>query len=256
MRETIAYQDGSHYLEGYLTAPDSATKLPGVIVAPSWLNVNESVRKRADRLAELGYAAFVLDVFGAGVLPRPPEQPEDVIRPFMEDRSLYRTRLLAGLETFLNHSICDETRVAAIGYCFGGCAVLELARCVAPLRGVVSLHGALNSPLPATPGTMHAKILVLHGDADPLVPSEQVTAFQEEMRIAKGNWEINIYSEAKHGFTGEGVFAGDMPEAAFHPQAESRSWRATLQFLAEVLECEPGEVRRIPPAGEQPVISR
>jgi dienelactone hydrolase len=158
-----------------------------------------------------------------------------VVAPFLADRSFFRRRLLAGLHALQGLPECDFTRIAAVGYCLGGCGVLELARAGAPLRGVVSLHGLLSAPMPATARSMTAKVLVLHGDADPLVPFEQLAAFRDEMLEARANWEINIYGDARHSFTGEGILDQESPEAARHDQSESRSWRSTLEFLNEVL---------------------
>jgi dienelactone hydrolase len=231
----ISYHDVQQSLQGYLATPNAAHGLPGVLVVPSWLNVNASICRRADRLADLGYAAFVVDLFGAGVKPGPPQNPMDVVGPLLRDRLLFRRRLLAGLTALQARAECDTARIAAIGYCVGGCGVLELARGAAPLRGVVSLHGILSAPLPAERDRIRAKILVLHGDADPVVPFDQLTAFREEMRAAEANWEVNIYSNARHSFTGEGVPDQNRPEAALHPQSEVRSWRATVEFLKEVL---------------------
>jgi dienelactone hydrolase len=128
--------------------------MPGVLVVPSWLNVNESICRRADRLAELGYAAFVADLFGSGVRPAPTELPMTIVGPFLNDRLRFRRRLSAGLRAFQQRPECDAHRVAAIGYCIGGCGVLELARAAAPLRGVVSLHGILTTPIAAQPKTV------------------------------------------------------------------------------------------------------
>ena len=236
MRTRVAYHDEGHPLEGYLTTSSSAHDLPGVLIVPSWLNVNESICGRADRFAELGYAAFVVDLFGVGVLPRPPQLPLDVVGPFLEDRLRLRRRLLAGLSAFRRRPECDRGRIAAVGYCLGGCGVLELARAGAPLRGVASLHGILSAHIPAQPKTVAAKILVLHGDVDPLASFDQLSAFRDEMRFAEANWEVDIYGEARHSFTGEGIFDHAGPEAALHPQAESRSWRTMIGFLNEVLK--------------------
>ena len=208
---------------------------PSVIIVPSWLNVTKSVRRRADMLAELGYAVFVLDLFGAGVRPRPPESPVVVIKPLLDDRLFFRQRLLSGLEVFCRQPECSPARVAALGYCIGGCGVLELARSGAALRGVVSLHGILSSPLPADPGAIKSKILVLHGDEDPIVSLDEVIAFRKEMRGARANWELVIYGEAKHSFTGEGVTEDCIVGAGLHPQSEERSWGAITSFLNEVL---------------------
>lgn len=236
MGTRVSYLDEQQALEGYLAAPASARDLPGILVVPSWLNVNESVCRRADRLAELGYAAFVADLFGAGVRPGPPQSPLTVVGPFLDDRLRFRRRLSAGLKAFQHRPECNADRIAAIGYCIGGCGVLELARAGAPLRGVVSLHGILSSPIPAKPRAVEAKVLVLHGDADPVAPAESLIDFQKEMRLAKANWEIIIYSDAKHSFTGEGTVGGRTPEAGLHPQTETRSWQTTVEFLREVFE--------------------
>lgn len=236
MNRKVRYSDGRQSLEGYLAAPPSATELPSVVIVPSWLNITETVCQRAERLARLGYASFVVDVFGAGVHPARSTPPLEAIKPFMEDRRFLRRRLLAGLECFRCQSECSPTNVAAIGYCLGGCGVLELARGGADLRGVVSLHGLLDSPLPAESGAIKGKILVLHGDQDPIVSIEGVMAFRNEMRQAKANWEINIYGDARHSFTGEGIAEDSTPEAGFHLQSEARSWAATVAFLHEVLK--------------------
>ena len=144
-------------------------------------------------------------------------------------------RLFAGVEEFRRRAECNPERIATIGYCLGGCGVLELARAGASLRGVVSLHGILNSPQPAQRKTVVSKILVLHGDADPVAPFDQLTALREEMRAAEVNWELDLYGGARHSFTGEGVLDQTSPEAGLHPQSEARSWRTILGFLAEVL---------------------
>jgi dienelactone hydrolase len=235
-RTRISYRDGDQTLEGYLVSSAGARNVPTVLVVPTWLNIEDSICRRADRLAEEGYAVFVLDLFGSGVRPAPPQMPMSVVAPFLDDRERFRRRLFAGLEAFQLRPQCANGNLAAIGYCLGGCGVLELARAGAPLKGFVSLHGILSAPIRAEPNRIAGKILVLHGDADPVVPTSQVTAFMEEMRAAGANWEIDIYSDAKHSFTGEGVSNGPGPEAGFHEQSEDRSWRAMLRFLKEVLD--------------------
>ena len=236
MGRFIPYRDGDQPLEGYLSAPPMAKALPGVVLAPAWLNVSESMCRRADRLAQLGYAAFVVDLFGAGVHPGRPQHPRDVVAPFVTDRLHLRRRLFAGVSRLQLQPECNSEEMAGIGYCIGGCGVLELARAGAPLRGVVSLHGLLSSPLPAEPGEIKAKILVLHGDADPVVPFESIISFREEMRKAGANWQLNLYGDAKHSFSGEGAIPGKTPEAVLDPQTDARSWEDTVAFLREVLK--------------------
>jgi dienelactone hydrolase len=229
----VSYQDGAQCLQGYFVTPEQDAHLPGVLIAPTWLNLDEGIRRRADRLAAQGYAVFIADLFGTGVRPAPPQSPQSVVAPFLADRLLFRQRLSVGLDALRTR--CDREKIAAVGYCLGGCGVLELARSGAQLRGVVSLHGMLSTTLPAESGKIMAKILVLHGDADPLVPFSEINAFVNEMRAAKADWEINSYGNAKHSFTGEGVAGKPSPEAGLHTQSEQRSWQATLQFLEEVL---------------------
>lgn len=236
MGRDVNYLDRQHPLKGYLAAPPSAVGVPGILIVPSWLNITESIQFRAERLAQLGYTAFVADIFGAGIRPAPPQSPLEVIKPFLEDRHFFRQRLMAGLKTLKGQPECSCENVAAIGYCLGGCGVLELARCGADLRGVVSLHGILDSPLPAAPGTIKGKILVLHGDQDPIASIDSLMAFREEMRLARANWEINIYGGARHSFTGEGVGGNNTSEAGFDPQSEARSWQTTVAFLHEALK--------------------
>jgi dienelactone hydrolase len=244
MRTRVAYQDGSDQLEGYFAAPLGAQCCPGVLVIPSWLNVNDSICHRADRLAELGYAAFVADLFGAGIRPGPPQSPLEVVEPLLSDRLLFRRRLFAALGALRRRPECAQDRIAAIGYCIGGCGALELARAAAPLRGVVALHGLLTAHIPAQENTILAKVLVLHGDADPLATFEQLAEFRTEMQSAKANWELVIYGCAKHSFTGEGIVDQESLEAGLHTQSAERSWRATLSFLAEVLGIGPQESTR------------
>lgn len=232
----IRYADGDQPLEGYFAAPRSKTARPGVLVAPTWMNVTPGLCARADRLAELDFASFVADALGTGVRPTPPQSPLEVIRPLMADRLAFRRRLSAGLVELQRRPECSPNSIAAVGYCFGGCGVLELARGGAPLRGVVSLHGVLTAHLPAEHGAIKAKILVLHGDADPVVPLEALLAFREEMRQAQANWQINVYGSAAHGFTGEGSAGERTPEAVMHSQTERRSWQEMITFLEEVLE--------------------
>jgi dienelactone hydrolase len=231
----IPYKDNDRTLEGYLVARRGARNVPGVLVVPTWLNVDAGICHRADRLANHGYTVFVADLFGVGVRPAPPESPMSVVAPLLTDRASFRRRLSAALETLQVRSECAKNNIAAVGYCLGGCGVLELARAGASLRGIVALHGILSAHMPAEPNAIRAKVLVLHGDADPVVPFREVIAFMEEMRAAHANWEMDMYGDARHSFTGEGAANKATREAGLHPQSEDRSWQTTLRFLKEVL---------------------
>ena len=232
MERTVSYRDGDQPLGGFF-APAAGGRRPGVLVVPAWLGITDSIRDRARRLAAEGFSAFAADMFGresdVAAGPRP------MVEPFRADRRMFRRRVRAALDALRQQPECDPDKLAAMGYCFGGNAVLELARDGAPLAGVVSFHGELDTPLPARPGDIRGKVLVLTGDADPVVPFEKVAAFRDEMRAAGADWEIDIYSGAKHSFTGEGSLGAERtPEAVLDPQAEARSWRAMLAFFVEV----------------------
>lgn len=235
MTREIEYHDADQPLRGYLAAATGAGgPRPGVLIVHAWLGITDSIRGRADRIAAAGFSAFVCDVFG-----RPADiagGPMPMVKPFVSDRPMFRRRLRAGLDTLVAQPEVDAGRLAAMGYCFGGQAALELARDRAPLAGVISFHGELETSMPASPGDITGKLLVLTGDDDPIVPFDQVARFRDEMRAARANFEIDIYSGAKHSFTGEGSLGPEKtPEAVLNPQAEARSWRSMIAFLEEVL---------------------
>ncbi|WP_301150581.1 dienelactone hydrolase family protein [Mycobacterium simiae] len=230
----VDYYDGEQSLRGYF-APAADGPRPGVLVVPAWLGITDSIRTRVHHLAAAGYSTMAADVFGHPITDLD-AGPRPVVTPFRNDRRYLRRRIRAALDALCAQPECDATSVAAMGYCFGGNAVLELARDQAPVRGVVSFHGELDTPLPAGPGDLVAKILVLTGDDDPVVPFDRVSAFRDEMRAAHADWEIGIYSGARHSFTGEGSLGAERtPEAVLDPQADARSWQRMLDFFVEIL---------------------
>lgn len=235
MSKWIDYKDEGQALRGYLAPAQNTatTQAPGVLIFHAWLGVNDSIQGRADRIAQRGYTAFAADIFGK---PTVIEQgPRAMVNPFMKDRKLMRRRAQAGLTTLRSQSECDASRVVAIGYCFGGCVALELARDSADILGVVSFHGELDTSFEARPGDIKGKLLVLTGDDDPVIPFTRVSSFRDEMRDAKANFEIDIYSGAKHSFTGEGSLGAEKtPEAVLNPQAEARSWQSMLNLFSEL----------------------
>ncbi|MBX9722407.1 MAG: dienelactone hydrolase family protein [Candidatus Obscuribacterales bacterium] len=234
-RSTLSYQFQGKNYEGQLFANEAAGRLPGVFIVHTWLGIDQSILKRAERVAELGYAAYVVDLFGPGVLPQPPVDSMQAILPFIKDRQHFRNALGAGLDAFRTSSLVNGSKIAAIGYCFGGCGVLEMARAGLVLEGVVSLHGELNTTLPAKSGDVKARVLVLHGDADIVVKQESVAEFLDEMRACEADWEFTSYSSAKHSFTGEGAAGKSTPEAGINDLAEARSWASMSTFLNSVL---------------------
>jgi dienelactone hydrolase len=235
--EQIEYRHGGTVLQGYL-AYDTAFKgkRPGVLLVHEWWGQNSYVRKRAEQLARLGYVAFALDMFGKGVIAKTPEEAAELVTPLKKDRTLLRARAQAGLAVLVNNHWTDPRRVAAIGYCFGGMTVLELARGGADLAGVVSFHGNLDTPNPADARNIKGKVLVLHGADDPFVPAEQLVNFEEEMRKGGVDWQLHKYGGAVHSFTNPEVDAYNLKGAAYNKKADLRSWEAMKLFYREIFK--------------------
>jgi dienelactone hydrolase len=227
--EPLDYEDGETRLTGQVARP-SGTARAAVLVFPTIMNATDSVKDKARSLAEAGYLALIADFYG--------EQPASFdearacaaeIRP---DPLVYRRRLRAGLRALATEA--QGLPLAAIGFCMGGQAALELARDGAPLEAVVSFHGLLGTDLPAEPGNVTARILVCHGDADPMVPRSQVTAFWEEMDDAGANWHFHSYSGVKHGFTNPAP--NENPATASDASADRQSWAAMHALFDEMFE--------------------
>jgi dienelactone hydrolase len=230
----VAYEVEGTSCSGYVARPDDDAQHPAVLVVHNWLGVTDAVRFRCDMLARLGYVAFAVDVFGADVRPTPEDAP-GVAGGFYGDQRLFRERLTAGLEQLLAQPGVDATRTAAMGYCFGGAGALQLARTGADLRAVVSFHGALQPGPAGEAADIRAKVLVLTGAIDPVVPPEAVDAFEADLRTAPElDWQVVTYSGSMHAFTEPDAHAPDHG-AQFNAVAEARSWQAMKNFFAEVL---------------------
>lgn len=210
-------------------------KLPGVLVVHQYMGPTDYEAMRATMLAELGYVAFVADVYGTAVRPKDRKEAGEAATRLKTDRAELRRRLAANLAQLIAQPEVDGAHVAAIGYCFGGTAVLELARSGADVDGVVSVHGGLDSPAPADGKNIRAKVLVLHGAADPFVKKPDIEAFLAELDGAKVDWQKIDYAGAVHAFSQK--LAGDDPSkgAAYDERADRRSWEATRSFLVEAL---------------------
>ncbi len=233
----VEYRDGEAVLEGWLAFdPAGPARRPGVLVVPNWLGVGPQAKDTAQRLARLGYVALVADVYGKGVRPASGKEAGPLAGKYKGDRPLLRARIRAAHEALLRQPGVDPARVAALGYCFGGSTVLELARSGAPVAGVVSFHGGLSSPTPADAKAIRGKVLVLHGADDPFVPEAEVKAFEDEMRAAGVDWQLVKYSKAVHSFTDPDAGSDNAKGAAYNPVADRRSWEALRDFLAEVLQ--------------------
>ena len=233
--EWVEYKQGDTVLEGYLAYDNAVSgKRPGVLVVHEWKGVGPYVKRRAEQLAKLGYIAFAADIYGKGVRPQTSDEAAKIATIYKNNRKLMRARATAGLDLLKNHKLTDTKQTAAIGYCFGGTTVLELARSGANIAGVVSFHGGLDTPTPEDAKQIKAKVLALHGGDDPFVTAEHVAAFQDEMRKGGVDWQMVSYGGAVHSFTVPE--AGDDPSkgAAYNEQADKRSWEAAKIFFAEI----------------------
>ena len=233
--QIVEYKDGDTVLEGFLAYDTSLKgKLPVVLIVHEWTGIGPYVKNRAEQLAALGYVAFAIDIYGKGIRPADTTEAAKQAAIYRGDRQLMRRRALAGLEQVKKYPFVDHDKIAAIGYCFGGGVVLEMARSGADLKGVVSFHGNLDTPNPADANNIKAKVLVCHGADDPHVPGEQVIAFQNEMRNAKVDWQLIILGNAVHGFTNPDNGSDPSKGAAYNKQADMRSWQAMKGFFKEI----------------------
>lgn len=233
--QQIEYRDGPTVLKGVLVYDDATEDLrPAVLVLPEWWGVTDYPKQRATQLARMGYVALAADMFGNGLQTDDAKQAGQWATPFFTNRKLMRQRAQAGLDTLLNQKYVDKSRVAAIGYCFGGTAALELARGGAALAGVISFHGDLTRTADQGPDNIKAKVLACHGADDPMVPLAAMNAFIDEMKQAKADWQINTYSGAMHAFTNPAADKHQLPGVAYHEQADKRSWMALCDFFAEL----------------------
>lgn len=233
---TIDYRDETGTaLQGYLVYDDAvAGPRPGIIVIHDWRGLTDYTQKRADMLAQLGYATFAADIYGQGIRPTSIPEYQKQIGIYKSDRLLYRTRERAAYETLLRQPEVDPRRVAAIGYCFGGTGVIEMARDGLALKGVVSFHGGLDSR-PLTPGkTIRAKVLALCGADDPYESATDMAAFEQQLREGQVDYQIVEYGHAVHAFTDAGVDALHQDGARYNASADRRSWQAMRDFLTEI----------------------
>lgn len=236
--DKVEYKAGDTLCEGLLVWDDTFEgrgKRPGIIVAHQWKGLTDYEKMRAELLAMRGYVAFCADVYGKGVRADNPKDAAALAGKYKDDRKLLRERINAALSQLRSQERVNPQLVAAIGYCFGGTTILELARGGADIKGVVSFHGGLNTPTPADAKNIKCKVLALHGGDDPYVPPDEVVAFEKEMRDAKVDWQLVAYGGAVHAFTDKNAGNDNSKGAAYNAQADLRSWREMKMFLDEVL---------------------
>jgi len=228
----IEYYDGHSLLQGYCAyQDDTKEKRPVILVAHDWSGQNEFARKKADLLASLGYIGFAIDMYGEGKVGQTKEEKMAFMQPLMADRQLLQKRILAAYQVAKEFELSNQL-IGAIGFCFGGLCALDLARSGAAVQAIVSFHGLLQAP-ENNQQAISAKVLALHGYDDPMVNSEQMLQFANEMTEKKVDWQLHLYGNTMHAFTN--------PEAndpsfgtVYNSLADTRSWIAMRDFFAEV----------------------
>ena len=231
----IEYRQGDTVLKGFIAWDDAVQgKRPGVLVVHEWWGLNDHAKNQARRLAEAGYVGLALDMYGDGKVTTHPQDAQGFVAEVTKDPAVLAARFNAALAQLKQDPHVDTTRLAAVGYCFGGAVVLGMARAGADLAAVVTFHGALATQTPAKPGKVKARILVLAGAADPFVPPEQVEAFKKEMQAAGARFQVVSYPGAKHGFTNPDAASYGMSQLAYDAAADRESWAAMLKLFREV----------------------
>lgn len=241
MSEVIAtklvYQiDGDTYESLLVHDADIVSSRPGLVMAPNWMGVTEGAERIAKAVASKGYVVLLADLYGQALRPQNAEQAGNAMNPLKENRPLVRQRMQAALDQLLQqeHATVDSAQLATFGFCFGGCCSLELARSGAPLKAAISFHGTLDTPNPADAANITGAVLVLHGAADPLVPKEQLPAFEQEMTAANVDWQLVSYGGACHSFTDPEANTPGM--FMYDSKVSGRAFQAMHNLLEEVFQ--------------------
>lgn len=233
--QTITYQDGETTLNGYLVYDDALEgKRPGVIVVHEWWGLNDYARRRAEMLAELGYVAFAVDMYGDDRVTEHANEASGWMKQITENVDAWQHRALLGVDVLKENELVDADRLAAIGYCFGGATVMQMAYAGADLDGVASFHGSLPPATAEQQEKIKAKIFVAHGAEDGFVPKERIEAFQAALEAADADWQMNIYGEARHSFTNPDADDYGIDGVAYQEEADHRSWAALQLFFGEI----------------------
>jgi dienelactone hydrolase len=234
IENTVVYMDEDTVLESFFAFDDSVLgRRPTVLISHAWGGRDNFVADKARKLAGLGYVGFALDMYGKGVLGANKEENAKLMQPFMADREKLQKRMKTALNAVSLLPWVDDKKIAAMGFCFGGLCVLDLARTGVDIKGVVSFHGLLGAPGNTQGNKIKAKVLALHGRDDPMGLPEQVLAFQEEMTQAGADWQFVSYGHTVHAFTNPVANDPDFG-TVYEADADRRSWQAMQNFFAEI----------------------
>jgi dienelactone hydrolase len=231
----VDYTDGGLACRGLVIRdPAHTAPRPGVVLFPDARGIGDTARSYARRLTDHGYVVFIADLYGDGLFAADITRAHELMTALRSDVERWRERARAALDAAARLRTVDPTRLAAVGYCFGGTTALELGRSGAELAAIVSFHGGLASPRPQDAANLRARVLACHGGADPLVPPAQVTEFVSHMSRAPVDWELQVYARVLHTFTNPELAISAPPGHAYNAAADARSQRATIALLAEV----------------------
>ncbi|SKB04217.1 Dienelactone hydrolase [Prosthecobacter debontii] len=234
VEKAVEYKAGDVQCEGWQAYDDASdAKRPSVLIVHQWTGVSDNEKMRARMLAELGYNVFVADVYGKGIRPQPPESGKEAGK-YKSNRPLLRERVKAGLAVLSKDARTDTAKIACIGYCFGGTAAIELGRSGAPVKGIVSFHGGLDSPTPADGKKIKGKVLALHGADDPFVPAKDLAAFEQEMKDSGVDYKLVQYPGAVHSFTQVSAGNDNSKGAAYNEAADKASWEEMKAFFKRI----------------------
>lgn len=234
--KAVAYKDGEQKLNGFAIAPVKPIKQnPGILILPAWKGIGTHSKGVADKLAKLGYHAFIADIYGEGHYPTNPQEAGQQAGYYKTNVEAYQKRISLALEQLIK-SGADANNIVIIGYCFGGTGALEAARGGLPVKGVVSFHGGLGKDASRPNTTIKPEVLVLHGADDPHVSQKEIEAFQKEMKDSNADWQMIYYANAVHAFTEPEAGNDPSKGAAYNAKADERSWNHFLQFLDELFK--------------------
>ncbi|RZJ72163.1 dienelactone hydrolase family protein [Flavobacterium sp.] len=231
--KTVAYSDGSQKLNGMAIAPaKQSAKKPGILILPAWMGIQAHEKEVAEKLSKMGYSVLIADIYGEGNYPKTPDEAGKMSGKFKTDYALYQKRIQLALDQLVKQGASADN-IVAIGYCFGGTGVLEMARSNMKVKGVVSFHGGLAKDKSRKNELISTKVLVLHGADDKFVGN--IDDFQNEMRDGKADWQMNYYADAVHAFTEKSAGNDKSKGVAYNENADKRSWKAFEDFLEQTL---------------------
>jgi dienelactone hydrolase len=232
--KTLNYSDADTKLQGYYAkAKSQKAKSPGVVIVHQWMGLTSHERTTADNLAALGYNALAADIYGVGNIPKNATEAGEKAGYFKKNYKIFQSRIKSAIDALVKQG-ADADRIVVMGYCFGGTGALEAARAGFPVKGVVSIHGGLGKEAKRENGAIKPSVLILHGADDPYSPQAEIDQVKQELKEAKADWQLILYSNAVHAFTQKEAGNDNSKGAAYNELAAKRSWEHLKSFLQEM----------------------